>query len=77
MKSLKFLLPVLAWLSFDMGFWQQLIIPAILISLVGFVESVSVAQSLAAKWRQRVVPTQELTALGASNSAAACQAAIR
>ena len=75
MKSLKFLLPVLA--SFDMGFWQQLIIPAILISLVGFVESVSVAQILAAKWRQRIVPTQELTALGASNRAAACQAAIR
>jgi SulP family sulfate permease len=54
-----------------MGLWQQLLLPAVLISLVGFVESVSVAQTLAAKRRQRIVPNQELTALGASNIASA------
>ena len=64
-------LPPFALPSFDLGLWQQLLLPAVLISLVGLVESVSVAQTLAAKRRQRIVPNQELTALGASNVAAA------
>ena len=64
-------LPPFALPSFDLGLWQQLLLPAVLISLVGFVESVSVAQTLAAKRRQRIVPNQELTALGASNIASA------
>ena len=64
-------LPPFALPSFDLAMWQQLLLPAMLISLVGFVESVSVAQTLAAKRRQRIVPNQELTALGASNIAAA------
>jgi SulP family sulfate permease len=42
---------------------------AALISLIGFVESVSVAQTLAAKRRQRIDPNQELVGLGASNIA--------
>ena len=45
--------------------------PALLISLVGFVESVSVGQTLAARRRQRIAPDQELVALGASNMGAA------
>ncbi|TGD67311.1 sulfate permease [Tabrizicola sp. WMC-M-20] len=64
-------LPPFAVPSFDLGLWQELLLPAVLISLVGFVESVSVAQTLAAKRRQRIVPNQELTALGASNIASA------
>lgn len=64
-------LPPFALPSFDPALWQQLLLPAVLISLVGFVESVSVAQTLAAKRRQRIVPNQELTALGASNIASA------
>ncbi|MCC3862579.1 SulP family inorganic anion transporter [Pseudemcibacter aquimaris] len=40
---------------------------ALLISLVGFVESISVAQTLAAKRRQHINPNQELIALGMSN----------
>jgi SulP family sulfate permease len=43
---------------------------ALLISIVGFVESVSVGQTLAARRRQRLQPDQELVALGASNLAA-------
>ncbi len=66
--------PPFALPSFDLGLWQKLALPAVLISLVGFVESVSVAQTLAAKRRQRIVPNQELTALGASNIAAALSA---
>ncbi len=64
-------LPPFALPSFDLGLWRELLLPAVLISLVGFVESISVAQTLAAKRRQRIVPNQELSALGASNIAAA------
>ncbi len=48
-----------------------LLMPAILISVIGFVESVSVAQTLAAKKRQRIDPDQELIGLGAANLGAA------
>ncbi|ETW14304.1 putative sulfate transporter [Roseivivax marinus] len=50
---------------------RQLLIPAILISVIGFVESISVAQTLAAKKRQRIDPDQELIGLGAANLGAA------
>jgi len=49
----------------------QLLMPAILISIIGFVESISVAQTLAAKRRQRIAPDQELIGLGMANIAAA------
>ena len=55
----------------DLTLWQELLVPALLISVVGFVESVSVGQTLAAKRRQRIEPNQELVALGASNLSAA------
>src|SRR6056297_2649437 len=48
-----------------------LLVPALLISVIGFVESVSVAQTLAAKKRQRIDPDQELIGLGAANIGAA------
>lgn len=64
-------LPPLLMPSFDGALWQQLWMPALLISVVGFVESVSVGQTLAAKRRQRIEPDQELVALGASNMGAA------
>jgi SulP family sulfate permease len=44
--------------------WLALAGPAVLISIIGFVESVSVAQTLAAKRRQRIDPDQELIGLG-------------
>jgi SulP family sulfate permease len=55
----------------DLHLWQQLLVPALLISVVGFVESVSVGQTLAARRRQRIEPDQELVALGSSNLSAA------
>ena len=64
-------LPPLTLPSFDTALWGQLFASAVLISIIGFVESVSVAQTLAAKKRQRIVPDQELVGLGASNVAAA------
>jgi sulfate permease, SulP family len=63
-------LPPLTIPKFDMEIWTSLIGSAVLISIIGFVESVSVAQTLAAKKRQRIVPDQELIGLGASNIAA-------
>jgi SulP family sulfate permease len=64
-------LPPLTAPSLSPALWEQLIGPAILISIIGFVESVSVAQTLAAKRRQRIQPDQELIGLGASNIASA------
>jgi SulP family sulfate permease len=64
-------LPPLTLPSFDAALWRDLAMPALLISVVGFVESVSVGQTLAAKRRQRIEPDQELVALGASNLGAA------
>jgi len=64
-------LPPFTMPQFDLDIWTSLFGSAILISVIGFVESVSVAQTLAAKKRQRIVPDQELVGLGASNIAAA------
>jgi len=60
-------LPVPQLPTFDSELWLALAGPALLISIIGFVESVSVAQTLAAKRRQRIDPDQELIGLGASN----------
>ncbi|MBK1851314.1 sulfate permease [Marinobacter sp. 1-4A] len=60
-------LPELIMPSMDLGLWQQLTVSALLISVVGFVESVSVGQTLAAKRRQKIDPDQELIGLGAAN----------
>ena len=64
-------LPPLTLPVWDLALWKALAVPALLISVVGFVESVSVGQTLAAKRRQRIAPNQELVALGASNVSAA------
>ena len=64
-------LPPLTLPVWDLALWRELAVPALLISVVGFVESVSVGQTLAAKRRQRIEPDQELVALGASNLSAA------
>lgn len=64
-------LPPLTLPSFSLELTQALLIPALLISIIGFVESISVAQTLAAKKRQRIEPNQELLGLGAANVGAA------
>ena len=60
-------LPSFAIPSFTFAIWRELLPAAILISLVGYVETISVAQTLASKRRQRIDPNQELIALGISN----------
>lgn len=64
-------LPPLTMPGLDSDLIRALAMPAILISIIGFVESVSVAQTLAAKKRQRIDPDQELIGLGAANIGAA------
>lgn len=64
-------LPPLTLPSFSPTLLGQLLLPAFLISIIGFVESISVAQTLAAKKRQRIDPDQELIGLGAANIGAA------
>ncbi|MDO5640865.1 MAG: sulfate permease [Paracoccus sp. (in: a-proteobacteria)] len=64
-------LPPLTWPGLSPDLVRALMLPAILISIIGFVESISVAQTLAAKKRQRIDPDQELIGLGAANLGAA------
>src|SRR5690606_18460515 len=64
-------LPGRALPALDAGLVVQLLPAALLTSLVGFVESASVGQTLAARRRERVEPNQELVGLGAANVAAA------
>ncbi|PMR77460.1 SulP family inorganic anion transporter [Billgrantia endophytica] len=69
-------LPSLTIPGFDASLWHALLIPALLISVVGFVESVSMGQMLAARRRERISPNQELIGLGGANVAAAFTAGM-
>ncbi|CBV42589.1 SulP family inorganic anion transporter [Halomonas elongata] len=69
-------LPPLTFPAIDLPLWRELLVPALLISVVGFVESISMAQMLAAKRRERISPNQELLGLGGANIAAALSAGM-
>jgi SulP family sulfate permease len=64
-------LPPLGLPTIDWALIPALVGPAALITIIGYVDSVSVAQTLAAKRRQKIDPNQELKALGAANIASA------
>ena len=64
-------LPPLTLPAFSFDMWTTLAGSVVLISVIGFVESISVAQTFAAKRRQRIDPDQELIGLGAANIGAA------
>ncbi|MEZ5572731.1 MAG: sulfate permease [Halioglobus sp.] len=64
-------LPTLGLPPFDFQLWSDMAVSALLISIIGFVGSVSAGKTLAAKRRQRIDPNQELIALGAANVASA------
>jgi len=53
------------------GLISELLIPAFVIALIGFVESVSVGRTLGAKRRERISEDRELMGLGAANVASA------
>ncbi|UWQ22435.1 SulP family inorganic anion transporter [Jannaschia sp. W003] len=64
-------LPPLTLPRFAPDLWLALAGSAAAIAVIGFVESVSVAQTLAAKRRERIDPDGELIGLGAANIGAA------
>ncbi len=57
----------MAWPSFDFEAIRTLFTTAILISFVGFMESVAVAKAMAARHRYEIDANQELIALGVAN----------
>lgn len=59
-----------ALLNIGSGTLQALLLPALLIAMLTFVEQISIAQSLAAKRRERVDPNAEMRAMGGANLAA-------
>ena len=59
--------PPLTLPTFDLATWERLLPTALIISFVGYMESISVAKSLASKRRQKVDANQELIALGLAN----------
>ncbi len=60
-------LPSLALPRFDMDRLGALLSAALVISLVGFMEAISIAKAIAAKTKQRLDPNQELVGQGLSN----------
>jgi len=64
-------LPPLTMPPLDGALWLDLLPAAALITIVGFLESVSIAKALASKRRQKIDANQELVALGVANLGAA------
>ncbi len=69
-------LPDLVFPRAGMDWWQKLLVPALLIGLISFISSISVAQALAAKRRERLGANRELMGLGLANLASAVSGAF-
>lgn len=69
--DIPFGLPVLAMPRIDLPILEHLLVGAFLIAFVGFLETISVARTLASKRRQKIDPDQELIAMGTANLSAA------
>lgn len=65
-------MPTLGLPSLKLSLLRELLPAALLIALVGFIESISIAQSLAMRTRQLISPDLELLGQGAANVASAC-----
>jgi sulfate permease, SulP family len=64
-------LPSLQLPVLDFAAIKLLLVPAMMLSVIGYVESVSVGKTLAARKREKIDPDQELVGLGAANVASA------
>lgn len=60
-------LPAPSWPKFDISIILQLISAAIAISLIGFIEAISIAKAMATKTRQHLDANQELIGQGLGN----------
>jgi SulP family sulfate permease len=71
-------LQIATWigLEWDVATWKSLLTSAVLISIIGFVSALSVAQSFAAKRRERIDPNQEAIGLGMANLASGISGAF-
>lgn len=64
-------LPMPGWPNLSLELVSQLWLPALLISIIGYVESISVGRTLGSRRQERIQPDQELIGLGAANLASA------
>ncbi len=62
-------LPELSMPKLDLAILPKLIIPAVIISILGFMEAISIAKELAARSGYRLDPNQELIGQGLANMA--------
>lgn len=60
-------LPALAFPAFDWDAWGMLFSSALVITLVGFMEAISIGKAMATRTRQRIDPNQELLGQGLAN----------
>ena len=60
-------LPKLAMPEMDLGMMASLLPSAVVISLVGFMEAISIAKAMAARTKDRIDPNQELIGQGLGN----------
>ncbi|NJD34820.1 MAG: STAS domain-containing protein, partial [Betaproteobacteria bacterium] len=60
-------LPTVGWPKFSWEMISSLLAAAIVISLVGFMEAISIAKAIAAKTRDKIDPNQELIGQGLAN----------
>lgn len=60
-------LPTFTLPGFDMEIISQLVMSAVIISLVGFMEAIAIAKAMATRTRQRLDANQELVGQGLSN----------
>ncbi len=68
-------LPSLSIPTFNMDVFGTLISSAIVISLIGFMEAISIAKAMAAKTKERIDPSQELMGQGLGNMLGAMSSA--
>ena len=64
-------LPWITWPSFQLNVIARLLPLALVITLVGYLESISVAKALASRKREKIDPDRELLALGLADIGAA------
>ncbi len=69
-------MPALSLPLAEPGVMTALAVPALMIAIVGYVESVSIAQTLAARRREKIDADRELVALGAANLGASATSAM-
>jgi len=62
-------IPELSMPRFDLAIAAKLVVPAIIISILGFMEAISIAKDIAARNGERLDPNQELIGQGLANIA--------